>query len=107
MGPRVRDVAKKFSTMKNVKIKYRIFALSAGALIGMLIFSGYLLIEKRHVSSEMESLNELAREFPSITEQVPHFDDHLTVPFDRETLMEKIVGLSIRPPEPEDLLASA
>ena len=53
--------------MKNVKIKYRIFALSAGALIGMLIFSGYLLIEKRHVSSEMENLNELARLGPAVS----------------------------------------
>ncbi len=44
---------------------------------------------------------------PSIAEQVPHFDDHLTVPLDRKALMEKIAGLSIRPPEPEDLLASA
>ena len=46
-------------------------------------------------------------ELPSIAEQVPHFDDYITVPFDRETLMEKIAGLSIRPPESEDLLASA
>ena len=46
-------------------------------------------------------------DLPSIAEQVPYFDDHLTVPFDRETLMEKIAGLSIRPPESEDLLASA
>ena len=53
--------------MKNVKIKYRIFALSAGALIGMLIFTGYLLIEKRHVSSEMESLNDLARLGPVVS----------------------------------------
>ena len=44
---------------------------------------------------------------PSIAGQVRHFDDHITVPFDRETLMEKIAGLSIRPPESEDLLASA
>ncbi len=46
-------------------------------------------------------------ELPSIAEQVPHFDDHITVPFDRETLMEKIAGLSITLPEPKDLLASA
>ncbi len=46
-------------------------------------------------------------ELPSIAEQVPYFDDHITVPFDRETLMEKIAGLSIRPPQSEDLLASA
>ena len=46
-------------------------------------------------------------ELPSIAEQVPHFDDHITVPFDRETLMEKIAGLSMTLPEPKDLLASA
>ena len=46
-------------------------------------------------------------DLPSIAEQLPHFDDYITVPFDRETLMEKIAGLSIRPPESEDLLASA
>ena len=46
-------------------------------------------------------------ELPSIAEQVPHFDDHIIVPFDRETLMEKIAGLSIKTPESEDLLASA
>ena len=46
-------------------------------------------------------------ELPSIAEQVPHFDDHIIVPFDRETLMEKIAGLSIKPQESEDLLASA
>ncbi len=45
-------------------------------------------------------------ELHSIAEQVPHFDDHITVPCDRETLMEKIAGLSIKPLEPEDLLAS-
>ncbi len=46
-------------------------------------------------------------DLPSIAEQVPHFDDHLTVPLDRKALMEKIAGLSLRPPEPEDLLALA
>lgn len=46
-------------------------------------------------------------ELSSIAEQVPHFDDHITVPFDRQTLMEKIAGLSITLPEPKDLLASA
>ena len=46
-------------------------------------------------------------ELPSIAEQVPHFDDHITVPFNRETLMGKIAELSIRPSESEDLLASA
>ena len=56
--------------MKNIKIKYRIFALSVGALIGMLIFSGYLLIEKRQVSSDMESLNELARLGPVVSAMV-------------------------------------
>jgi len=46
-------------------------------------------------------------ELPSIAEQVPHFDDHIIVPFDHEALMEKIAGLSIKPQESEDLLASA
>ncbi|MFQ5617791.1 MAG: response regulator [Rhodospirillales bacterium] len=46
-------------------------------------------------------------DLPSIAEQLPHFDDYITVPFDRETLMEKIAALSIKAPEPEDLLASA
>ena len=62
---------------------------------------------KREIDFPIILLVPSSMELPSIAEQVPYFDDHITVPFDRETLMEKIAGLSIRPPESEDLLASA
>ncbi len=46
--------------MKNLKIKYRIFFLSIVTIVGMLVFSGFLLNEKRQISSDMESLSRLA-----------------------------------------------
>ena len=65
------------------------------------------LKEKQEVDFPIILLVPSSMDLPSIAEQVPQFDDHITVCFDRETLIEKIAGLSIRPPEPEDLLASA
>jgi methyl-accepting chemotaxis protein len=53
--------------MKNIKIKFRIFFISIAAIIGMLSFSGYLVMEKRQVASEMESLNRLARLGPVVS----------------------------------------
>lgn len=53
--------------MSNIKIKYRIFFLTAAAIVGMLAFPGFLLVEKRQISSEMERLNRLARLGPAIS----------------------------------------
>ncbi len=53
--------------MKNIKIKYRIFFISIAALVGMLAFSGYLVVDKRQVASEMESLSELAALAPVVS----------------------------------------
>ncbi len=53
--------------MKNIKIKYRIFFISIVALVGMLAFSGYLVVDKRQVASEMESLNKLAKLGPVVS----------------------------------------
>ncbi len=53
--------------MKNLKIKYRIFFLSIVMLAGMLIFSGFLLMEKQQISGEMESLSRLAELGPTIS----------------------------------------
>ncbi len=65
------------------------------------------LKENQEVDFPIILLVPSSMDLPSIAEQVPHFDDHITVCFDRETLIENIAGLSIRPPELEDLLASA
>jgi len=62
---------------------------------------------KQEVDFPIILLVPLSMDLPSIAEQLPHFDDHITVPFDRETLMEKIAGLSVKAPQSEDLLASA
>ena len=56
-----------FLSMKNVKIKYRIFMISAVAILGMLVFSGFLLVEQRSTVTDMESLNELAGLAPTIS----------------------------------------
>ena len=53
--------------MKNLKIKYRIFILSIVTIAGMLVFSGFLLMEKRQISSEMESLSRLAELGPVVS----------------------------------------
>ncbi|MCH8998809.1 MAG: nitrate- and nitrite sensing domain-containing protein, partial [Proteobacteria bacterium] len=53
--------------MKNLKIKYRIFILSIVTIAGMLVFSGFLLMEKRQISSEMESLSRLAELAPVVS----------------------------------------
>ena len=58
---------KRVSEMKNIKIKYRIFSISIAAIIGMLAFAGYLVVEKRRVATEMESLNRLAQLAPVIS----------------------------------------
>ncbi len=56
-----------FVSMKNMKIKYRIFMISIAAIIGMLVFSSFVLIEQRGTVAEMESLNELADLAPTIS----------------------------------------
>ncbi len=56
-----------FVSMKNMKIKYRIFMISAAAIIGMLVFSSFVLIEQRGTVADMESLNELADLAPTIS----------------------------------------
>jgi methyl-accepting chemotaxis protein len=53
--------------MKSVKIKYRIALLSVVAMMGMLIASGILLVDKRQVASNMESLSELADLAPTVS----------------------------------------
>jgi len=62
---------------------------------------------KREIDFPIILLVPSSMDRPSIAEQLPHFDDHIIVPFDHEALMEKIAGLSIKPQESEDLLASA
>ncbi len=66
-----------------------------------------ILKAKQEIDFPIILLVPSSMELPSIAEQVPHFDDHIIVPFDHEALMEKIAGLSIKPQESEDLLASA
>ncbi len=53
--------------MKNIKIKYRIFIVSLAALAGLLAFSGFLLVEKRQVATDMGSLNRLAKLGPVVS----------------------------------------
>ncbi len=53
--------------MKHLKIKYRIFFLSIVTIVGMLVFSGFLLTEKRQISSDMESLSHLADLAPVVS----------------------------------------
>ncbi len=53
--------------MKHLKIKYRIFFLSIVTIVGMLVFSGFLLAEKSQISSEMESLSRLAELAPTVS----------------------------------------
>ena len=53
--------------MKHLKIKYRIFFLSIVTIVGMLVFSGFLLSEKSQISSEMESLSRLAELAPTVS----------------------------------------
>jgi methyl-accepting chemotaxis protein len=53
--------------MKNIKIKFRVFAISLAAIAGMLVFSGYLVVDKSQVASEMEELNTLAKLAPVVS----------------------------------------
>ncbi len=59
--------AQRFPKMKNIRIKYRIFFISIAALIGMLAFSGYLVVDKQQTASEMDSLNNLAALAPVVS----------------------------------------
>ncbi len=53
--------------MKNLSIKYRILAVSLLSVLGMLGFAGTLVIEKRHVASEMAQLEELSALAPTVS----------------------------------------
>ncbi len=53
--------------MSKLKIKHRVLLLSVATIVGMLVFAGFLLVEKRQISTEMENLNQLARLGPAIS----------------------------------------
>ncbi len=53
--------------MSKLKIKHRVLLLSVATIVGMLVFAGFLLVEKRRISAEMESLNRLTRLGPVVS----------------------------------------
>ena len=56
-----------FSFLENAKIGARIALALVLPIVGMLIFSGMTILDKRSVVSEMDSLQELAELAPSIS----------------------------------------
>lgn len=53
--------------MKNISIKYRIIAIAAVALTGLIISSGYVVLDKRSTVASMSKLNEMAMLAPRIS----------------------------------------
>ena len=53
--------------MSKLRIKYRILILSVATMVGMLVTAAFMLVENRQISTEMESLNRLARLGPAIS----------------------------------------
>ena len=52
--------------MRNSRIKYRIYLIGIGAILGILVFAGILLWERRQVVEELSGLSEIAELGPAI-----------------------------------------